>query len=169
MIHLFRNRWIQRTLVLGHTTSFGFFLGASLAVTLLGFFGETMDGGVNRVFAFSIADRLQEWVILPAGFVILLSGSVISATSSWGFFKYRWMIAKLLGSAILTVHAAISFAPLTEQLLASARITSQLGQVSADHLDVYAHFIRVGVIQVVVAFVLAALGIIKPGKRIAGQ
>lgn len=154
----------QRLFVLAHSFGYALFLGASLAVTLL--VHAAASGGVEHLgFALGVASRLQHWVIMPGGALVLVSGVLLSTVGRWGFIKHRWMIAKLVGSVILFIHSQLSFRPLTDLLWRNVQIAGPIDALPPDFLDLYPHFLRVGAIQVVVALALAALGIVKPGGR----
>lgn len=154
----------QRLFTFGHLIGFALFLGGTLGVSLLAYGGEVLGGGQYREFALGMAVRLQYLLIMPGALFTLASGVLLSATGPWGFTKYRWMIAKLGLTAVLAVHSQLSFRPKTQQLWAMAQEAAG-GSMPPEYGDLFAFFLKVAVIQVLVLLVLAGLGVFKPGGR----
>ncbi len=162
---------VQRGLVLTHLLGLSLFLGGTAGVLLLAHGGEHLAGGAHRAFAFEVAGRLQDLVLLPGALALALSGLTLSLVGPHGFFKHWWLVAKLVASVILTFHSQVEYRPSTFRLLELARAEA----LPPEWPDVFFHFQRVGVIQLAVLAVVGALGVFKPwgktklGRRTAAQ
>lgn len=154
----------RKSAILGHLTGFGLMLGGTAAVMLLGLAGEA-DQGVNRVVALTAAAQLQNWVVGPGFALALLSGGALALIGPFGLVRYRWMIAKLVVTAVLFMHSQVEYRPLTQVMLEVARTVSQGHALPPTWADDFFHFTRVGVIQIAVAVLLAGLGVFKPGGQ----
>lgn len=155
---------LQRLFTFCHLIGFALFLGGTLGVTFLAVAGEYLSGGLHREFALSAAVKMQHLLLMPGAAMTLLSGVLLSATGPWGFVKHRWMIGKLVLTAILAVHSQHSFRPLTHRLMTLAQ-EAVAGRMPSDYGDLFGFFLRVGIIQVVVLLLIAGLGVFKPGGR----
>lgn len=155
---------VQRLLTLAHVAGFALFLGGTLAILVLVLAGDSMEGGAHRAFALATTARIQAFVLQPGMMLALLSGVLLSATGPWGFVKYRWMMGKLLLTAILVVHTKFSFGPKTHKLLAMVQ-GAPSGQLPPEYGDLMGFYLKVLVIQALVLLTLTGLGILKPGGR----
>lgn len=155
----------QRAFAMGHLVGFALFLGGTLTVAILFWASQHESRGILREYALGMAVLLQNLVVLPGAVVTVLSGVLLSAVGPWGFVRYRWMVAKLVGTAILAIHSQASFRPLTAQLRDMAHLATELGQLPVDYADLSVHFQRVALIQIIVLLVLGGLGVFKPGGK----
>ncbi len=154
----------RRLMLLTHLVGFGLLLGGSVATTLLGLAGEAADGA-HRVFALGLAAQLQDVVLRPGFWLAAVSGLALGLGMPDGLVRYRWMVAKQVVTAILFFHSQVEYRPLTHQLLQVAETASHGTGLPATWAQEHFHLTRVGVIQITVALVLAALGIFKPGGK----
>lgn len=151
-------RALLRALVLSHVIGLASFFGGTAAVLVLAHGGEHLAGAAHRVFAFEIASRLQDLVLLPGALAIALSGVALSFVGPWGFVRHWWMVAKLAATLVLTFHSQVEYRPLTFRMLEWAR----QDVLPADWPHLLFHFQRVGVIQLVVLVLVSAAGVFKP-------
>jgi len=156
-------RRVRGLLVLGHVLGLASFLGGTAAVVLIVFVSERTDGGAHRAFGFELAYALQRFLLLPGGLAIVVSGVLLSLVGPFGFIKHRWMVAKLVGTVVLTFHSQIQYRPLTGRMLQA--LHDAAGAVPEGWADQLFHHQRLGVIQIAVLVVLSGLSILKPFGR----
>jgi hypothetical protein len=49
-----------------------------------------------------LIDRIDKFIIIPSSILCYLFGLILSWKSNWGFWKFKWIVAKLiLGSALI--------------------------------------------------------------------
>lgn len=144
-----------------HLAGLALFFGGTAAVILVVHGGEGLEAGAHRAFAFQLAWQLQLAVLLPGALALAVSGVVLSLTGPWGFVRHWWMLAKLVGIGILTMHSQFEYRPLTGLMLEAARA----GSLPGDWAHQLFHFQRVGVIQLTVLVLLSAVSLFKPGGR----
>lgn len=154
----------RKLALFGHLAGFGLVLGGTLAVVLMGLAAEASNEA-NRIFIFESNALLLNWVVRPGFVMTFFSGALLSFAGPFGFVRWRWMVAKLLAVAIVFIHCKFEYRPLTEHLLDVARQTAHGAALPADWSQQLFHYTRVGVIQLAVALVIAALGVFKPGGR----
>lgn len=152
--------YLQRSLVLTHLAGLALLFGGTAAVVLTGFAADRSSA--TRAFAFELALQLQHYVLLPGFTVLVLSGVLLSATGPWGFFRHWWMVGKLVGTFVLTMHGQFEYRPLTGRMLELAKEAAISGALPADWADQFFHFQRVGFIQLGALVLVSALGVFKP-------
>jgi hypothetical protein len=70
-----------------------------LALSLTGYFSKDIWVVKSSYISMNI---IMKYVIVPTCIGSLISGIVQSATSNWGFFKYYWILAKMVLTVIIT-------------------------------------------------------------------
>ncbi|AIG80543.1 Putative membrane protein [Amycolatopsis japonica] len=75
---------------------------AQLALLLRGWSSD----GPARLATFELAEFLENTVLDPAAIVSAYTGMMLSALTSWGFFKHRWVMVKFVITVALLVIAS---------------------------------------------------------------
>ncbi|MBI1949536.1 MAG: hypothetical protein HYS27_27870 [Deltaproteobacteria bacterium] len=152
---------LLRVLVVSHLVGLALLFGGTAAVVVLIHAGEQVAMGAHRSFAFEVSARLQDIVLLPGSLALVASGLLLSLLGPWGLVKHRWMVAKLVGTAILAMHGQVQYRPMTHLLLEWVRMDA----LPADWPDLVFHLQRLGVIQLVALVAVSAVGVVKPWGR----
>lgn len=151
----------RKSAILGHVAGFGMLLGGTAAVNLLVCAGEA-NNRVHCVEVLTAAAQVQDWLVRPGFAAALLTGAMLVWVGPFGLVRYRWMIAKLVLTAILFMHSQVEYRPLTHALRdVAAGVTGGSALPATWSEDIF-HLTRVGVIQIAVALFLAGLGVFKP-------
>lgn len=84
-------------------------IGAAVSMIVLRFaWTPTREGDLYAVdHAIALIDN---WVVVPAAWASLLTGLLESWLTSWGFFKFRWVTVKWIGTAALMIYAPLFLA-----------------------------------------------------------
>ncbi len=71
-------------------------IGTALSIVLIGFVkGHTPNG--DELYAVNASIKLiDDFIIIPAALGSLITGLLICWLTNWGFFKFNWIIVKLI-------------------------------------------------------------------------
>lgn len=85
-----------------HTVGSSVWLG--MLITLgIGDVAELHHHGTDGMLD-GLAGALIAWVLVPAVALVLCTGLLLAARSSWGLVRHWWMLGKLIIAAALTVY-----------------------------------------------------------------
>ena len=139
-----------------HITSSVGWVGAALAFLALAVIGFTSDDPVKVRGAYLLMAPAAWFVLVPLAHASLLSGIVLSLGTTWGLFRYYWVVLKLG----ITVFATVI-------LLIYMGTFRQMAGVAADPVvDLAAVRNASPIVHAILALVLlvaaTALGVYKP-------
>src|SRR5262249_53055105 len=112
---------VRKLALTTHVTSSVGWFGAVAAFLVLAVFGVTSMNAQTVRSAYLSMDTITWGVIVPFTVASLLSGLLQALGTTWGLFRYRWVVAKL----ILTVLATVL-------LLVHTQAIGQVAAVAAD-------------------------------------
>jgi hypothetical protein len=150
-----------------HVASGGIWLGTALCLVAVAIVkGNTVDGdelyGIN-----SVLKLLDDWVIIPAATLSLVTGGFLCWLTIWGFAKHYWVIVKWIATVLLIVTGTIWLGPWLNAMTA----ISQSDRLHALQNPLYL-FDRQGVIigglvQTACVLAIVAISVVKPwGRRL---
>ncbi len=58
-----------------------------------------------------LMERIDQFIIIPSSLLCYFLGLLISWKTNWGFFKYKWVVAKLVIGTALILFGAFFLAP----------------------------------------------------------
>ncbi len=113
---------------------------------------------------------LDVTLIIPGAVGSLLTGFLICKTTSWGFLRYRWVIAKWIGALSGILLGTFLLGPWQIQLV-NLSGEMQSAPLAGDAYDlIRLPFTIVGFLQVYLLIAVVAISVRKPwGKRVARQ
>ncbi len=143
-------------------------LGASASVVVLQCLrGWSQDSRQLADLNLDLA-LLDATLIIPGAIGSLLTGLAICRTTSWGFFRYRWVIAKWVGSLSGILLGSALLGPWQIQLV---NLSGELGSgpITGGPYDlIRLQFTTVGLLQVYLLITMLGVSVLKPwGRRIA--
>ena len=157
----------KQWLIAAHVIIGSIWFGTAVCMVFISVLNRnTTDGNVLYALN-SLLKDLDDFVIIPAATLSLLSGAVLCALTIWGFFKYYWVIAKWIATVALIVTGTIWLGPWVNAITA----ISEAERLSAWENPLYA-FDRRGVliggaIQTVCILGIILISFVKPwGKRL---
>ncbi|GAB3042280.1 hypothetical protein GCM10027052_25190 [Parafrigoribacterium mesophilum] len=152
---------LRKILLTAHVlASVGWFgaVGVFLALAISGLTGE----GEQLVRAAYGAMGLIGWsVIVPLSLAALLTGVVLSAGTSWGFFRHYWVIIKLGITVVATVVLMVHMQPIG----ALADVAATKGVSGGVLIDLRTEVVVQASAALVVLIVATALSVYKPPGR----
>jgi Predicted integral membrane protein (DUF2269) len=153
-----------------HLLFAGLWLGSSASIVLLHSVRGWSENGqelavLNRMF--SILDFA---LIIPGAMGSLFTGYWICKKTSWGFTRYRWVIAKWICTSIGILSGTALLGPSQMRMVElTSRIEDSLTP-GGSYVQIRWLFAVVGVLQVFLLITMLVLSVRKPwGKRIPVQ
>lgn len=109
--------------------------GAVLAVILIYLVSINSSSNELLIVNSSLISQVDEWVIIPASVLSYLFGILLSWKTKWGFFKYKWIVFKLVTGSLLILFGVIFLGPwiwvsevaVTEDLNEFVELQNKLG------------------------------------------
>jgi hypothetical protein len=149
-----------------HVTSGGIWLGTALClVTVAIVKGSTTDGdelyGIN-----SVLKLLDDWVIIPAATLSLVTGGFLCWLTIWGFAKYYWVIVKWIATVALIVTGTLWLGPWLNAMTAISEGDRLHALQNPLYLFDHQSVIIGGSIQTLCVIAIIMISFVKPwGKR----
>ena len=145
-------------------------LGSSGSVVLLqctrGWSGRSQDLAALNV-NFSILDFA---LIIPGAVGSLLTGFWICRTTTWGFTRYRWVIAKWAGTLFGILVGSALLGPWQLQMVRLSSQTNVALSASGAYPTVRTFFTLTGILQVALLVFILTISVRKPwGKHLSRQ
>ena len=94
---------VRRFTITTHVTSSVGWVGAALAFLALAVIGFTSDDPAKVRGAYLLMAPAAWFVLVPLAHASLLSGIVLSLGTTWGLFRYYWVVLKLGITVFATV------------------------------------------------------------------
>ena len=148
-----------------HITSSIGWVGAALAFLALAVIGFTSDDPVKVRGAYLLMAPAAWFVLVPLAHASLLSGIVLSLGTTWGLFRYYWVVLKLGITVFATVILLIYMGTFREMAGVAADPVMDLAVVRNASPIVHA------ILALVLLLAATVLGVYKPfgmtayGKR----
>ncbi|WP_369194696.1 DUF2269 family protein [Streptomyces djakartensis] len=102
------SRPARRALLCVHVVASAGWLGLTLGLLALGATAATTGSAATVEASVRAMKLFADWLLLPAAFLTLLSGLVLSLGTKWGLARYRWVYTKFwltLATITATVFA----------------------------------------------------------------
>ncbi len=139
------------------TSSIGWF-GAVAAFLALAISGLTSQDAQMVRAAYLAMELTTRFVIVPLALVSLLSGVVSSLGTTWGLFRYYWVLLKLL----ITIFATIILLVHTQPIDLLAGVAAKTAVFGADLRQMRILMVVASGAALVVLLVLTALSVYEP-------
>lgn len=153
-------RWRKVSLTAHVLASVGWF-GAVAGFLSLAVAGLA-SGGEQLVRAAYLGMGLMGWfAIVPLSLASLLTGVLLSAGTSWGFFRHYWVLIKLVITVVATLVLLLHMQPISA--LADAAETASFSAAALESLR--GRVVVQAAAALVVLVVATALSVYKPQGR----
>lgn len=139
-------------------------VGAAICMSLLTL-GSRPANGYELHGILATLKLIDDWVIIPSAIVSLLTGLLISWLTPWGFFKWRWVTVKWVGTLAIILFGSFFLGPWLngmESIAAADPLTAMQNTIilSNHRAMVYA----VGP-QLLTLLFMTLISVLKPWKR----
>ncbi|HLL35927.1 MAG TPA: DUF2269 domain-containing protein [Streptomyces sp.] len=113
------SRPARRALLVVHVAASASWLGLTLGLLALGI-TATAAGSAPAAEAGVRAMKLfADWLLLPVGFLTLLSGLVLALGTAWGLARHRWVYTKFWLTLATTTATAFALRPGVNEAVAA--------------------------------------------------
>ncbi|WP_129677021.1 hypothetical protein [Candidatus Chloroploca sp. Khr17] len=141
-------------------------VGAALCMTILTFVGQPASG--EALYAGLLAlQMIDNWVIIPAAIGSLLTGLLISWRTPWGFFKWRWVTLKWIGTVAMILFGSFFLGPWLNGMVAIAAADPLVALQDPTFLRNQSAIALSVAPQVLLLLTLIFISVLKPWKRAA--
>jgi len=101
----------KQWLIATHVIIGSIWFGTAVCMVFISVLNRHTTDGAALYALNSILKHLDDFVIIPAASLSLLSGAILCELTIWGFFKYYWVIAKWIATVALIVTGTIWLGP----------------------------------------------------------
>ena len=147
---------VRRFTFTTHITSSVGWVGAALAFLALAVIGFTSDDPVKARGAYLLMAPAAWFVLVPLAHASLLSGIALSLGTTWGLFRYYWVVLKLGMTVFATVILLIYMGTFRQMAGVAADPVVDLAMVRTASPIVHA------VLALVLLVAATVLGVYKP-------
>ena len=155
----------MRILKIIHLIAISFWTGANLAVFALSLYAQHTGGTEHFLWTYEMMATLFPKVILPSAIVTIITAILYGVFSNWGFFKFKWITVKWLGTILLGLTTGFG----VMKLLHSAILTIPRDMPFPTVLETCHMAIKsvsaLTFTQVFLLLLLIALSVIKPWMK----
>lgn len=151
----------QKVALLAHVTTSVGWIGAVASFFVLAFAGLTSTDPQIVRGAYLGMDLTTRFVIVPLALASLLTGLVSSLGTTWGLFRYYWVLVKVVMTVPATIVLLIHLQPIGHLAQVALETTSFSSDV--DRLRV--QLLAAAAAAIVVLLVITALSVYKPRGR----
>jgi uncharacterized membrane protein len=155
-------RWLKGF----HLLAVSCWIGGAVALMMLYFIKADLDnGGVLYGINRSIHHIDMAVIVLPGAFGCLITGIICSAFTSWGFFKYKWLILKWIITVVAIIFGTFWLGPWETNMM---EISRDLGiSALSDPTYLYNQEMNFffGGVQCLILIITLFISIFKPWKK----
>ena len=152
---------LQKVALLAHVTTSVGWIGAVASFFVLAIAGLTSTDPQIVRGAYLGMDLTTRFVIVPLALASLLTGLVSSLGTTWGLFRYYWVLVKVVMTVPATIVLLIHLQPIGH--LAQVALETTLFSSDVDRLRV--QLLAAAAAAIVVLLVITALSVYKPRGR----
>lgn len=149
---------LRKVALTGHVTSSVGWLGAVGCFLALAVVGLTSQDGQTVRAVYVAMEPISWFVIVPLSVASLLSGLLQSLGTTWGLFRYYWVLVKLL----LTVAAVLVLLVHTQPIGHAADAAAQTALSESDLVRVRVQLVIAALAAVFVLLTTTILSVLKP-------
>jgi uncharacterized membrane protein len=140
-------------------------IGAAMSMLAVMFLkGDARDGG--ELYGYHASVKLiDDFIIIASAFGCFITGLLLSWLTNWGFFKYRWIIFKLIVTVAAIVFGTFWLGPWTNSLAAISGAMGQAAFGDKEYLSALQLGMVFGSVQMVVLVATIFISTLKPWGR----
>jgi hypothetical protein len=154
-------------LLSAHVAFAGIWFGTALCLVVIALVKSKTANGDELYGINSTLKLLDDFVIIPAANLSLLTGGLLCWLTIWGFFKHYWVIVKWIATITLIVVGTIWLGPWLNSMTA----ISEADRIQALQNPLYSFDLQGviigGIIQTACVLGIIAISVLKPwGRRV---
>jgi len=154
----------RRALKSLHVALAGIWMGSAACLVLMAApNGDRLGLGVGGATA--LATRIDDWVLVPAATLVLVTGVLYGLFTRWGFVRFDWVVVKWLGTLGSVAFGAFFLGPWIETMAARSAELGALAYTDASFEAARLRVFSFGLTQIFVLAALVAVSIYRPWGR----
>lgn len=112
---------VRKAALTVHILCCGTWMGSAIAMgVLIVWLGRSTDSDSAFAATWMAIKLIDDFVIIPSAVASFVTGCVMSWGTKWGFFKWRWIVAKIFATTALIAFGVIVLGPWVNVLAANA-------------------------------------------------
>lgn len=153
-------RWLKSA----HLNLSVIWLGGAICMNILRF--AWVPSGNGDLYAVDHAILvLDHWVVVPSALGSLLTGSLESWLTTWGFFKYRWVILKWIVTVAMMIYAPLLQAQWAREIESISRVEGLLALQNPIYLQDRFLYVLSGIALITALSTLSIISTFKPWMK----
>ncbi len=161
---------MKKLIKAAHVLSACLWLGASASVVVLQCLRGWSDNSLQLANLNWDLGLLDFMLIIPGAVGSLLTGFLICKTTSWHFFRYRWVIAKWACGLTGILVGGLLLGPWQIELVNLSGELNNSPTAGSPYDSIRLPFTVIGFLQVYLLITMIAISVLKPwGKRLVKQ
>lgn len=143
-------------------------IGAIMSMQVILFLkGNPISGG--ELYGFHASKKIiDDFIVIPSALGCLVSGLLLCWQTHWGFFKYRWIIVKLIVTVSAILFGTFWLGPWSNKLAAISRAQGLVALQNTEYLTCLHMNATFGTIQAGVIIAMVFISTLKPWGRRGG-
>ncbi|MEI8306044.1 MAG: hypothetical protein WCF99_03150 [Chloroflexales bacterium] len=138
-------------------------VGAAMCMILIHFASRPTNGSEVHG-ALAALKLIDDWIIIPSAIGSMLSGLLISWLTPWGFFKWRWVTVKWIGTVAVMLFGTFFLGPWLNGMEAMSAANPQALQDPAFLSSRQLMSLSIGP-QLLLLLFMVLISVLKPWKK----
>lgn len=141
-------------------------IGTAISMQLLTFVRSHISTG-DELWAVNAAIKLlDDYIIIPSAFGVLITGILFSWLTNWGFFKFNWIIVKYLINIEAILFGTFFLGPWVNGMEAISKVERLSALQNITYLHNAKMVVYFGPLQALILIAAVFITVLKPwGKR----
>ena len=148
-----------------HLTVSIIWLGAAISMNVLRYAWAPATGADLYAVDYAIG-LLDNWVVVPAAWLSLLTGLFESWLTTWGFFKYRWVTVKWIATTAMMIYAPLFIARWDRSIVNISKLEGLLALQNPVYLQDRQLYTISGITFIVILILLSLISSLKPWTKL---
>lgn len=154
-------QWLKST----HLIVSVIWLGAAISMNVLRYVWTPVADMDLYAVDHAIA-LIDNWVVVPAAWLSLLTGLFESWLTTWGFFKYRWVTVKWIATIAMMIYAPFFIANWDRSMVAISKVEGLLALQNPVYLQDRLLYTISGVAFISILVFLSLISSLKPWTKL---
>jgi len=112
---------------------------------------------------------VDNWILVPSALGCLVTGLLYCHLTRWGYFRYWWIIAKLVANSLLLLIGFFWFVPFIVRMVKFSRAAARYMEIDPGYNAAMLVHMAVAAVQALLVLLLVILSVFKPWGRTGWQ
>ncbi|WP_026731945.1 hypothetical protein [Fischerella sp. PCC 9605] len=148
-----------------HVAFGGIWFGTALCMIAIALSNRNTINGDQLYAINSVMKLLDDFVIIPAANLSLLTGGLLCWLTIWGFFKHYWVIVKWVATVTLIVFGTIWLGPWVNAMTAISQAERLQALQNPLYVFDYKAMLVGAIVQNICILAVIVISVLKPWRR----